>query len=129
MRIKISGKSLSGLMDVCDIDEVNKEYTALCDSSRHSFISNLKSIIKSINLFDLPPSLRMFNYKEYSLKGDTLKKAVKLRKLWHNIWSLQSMMASTRYASEEDILLLDEFETEVVLAVKSYYNFEIETFT
>ena len=124
MKIKTSGKSFKLLSDVCNKDKVFKDYKNLCESVTPTF----KSKFRYYNPLHLPPSLNMFHYGEYSLEGECLKDAISLRKIWHNIWSLENQIIKGRCFSDKDKLWMCEFETEVILRLKGYYDIEIETF-
>lgn len=120
MKIKTNGKSLHRLSTVCNIGLLEKEYISLCET--------VKISLKRYNPFHYPPSLRMFHYGEYNLKGEDLKRAVSLRNLWHKAWSFKNQIVQSKKVLEEDIVWLDSFETEVVIKLKEYYGVKIDTF-
>ena len=120
MKIKTNGKSLHQLSSVCDMSLLEKEYISLCET--------VKTSLKRYNPFHLPPSLRMFHYGEYNLKGDDLKRAVLLRDIWHEAWSFKNQVLQSEKVLEEDVVWLDSFETETVIKLKDYYRVKIDTF-
>lgn len=122
MKIITDGKSLYKLKQSCNKDEVLEAYTKLCNSSPR----NLKYYWKCLNPFVLPLSFIMFNYGEFSLKGEDAKKAKRLRRLWHDIRWFEEEICNNLQTNNK--LHLDNHDTKLVLLIASHYNVEINTY-
>lgn len=69
-------------------------------------------------MFKWPPSLRMASNYEYVASPITKFGMKKYRTFWHDYWSVLNLFPECE--NGEDNVILDEYETEVILSLRKY---------
>lgn len=121
MRMKIRGEHLEGLKSLCVIDKVESLYLEVCGKVESLSWSTR---FKMYNPLHLPPSFRMFDYREYDLVGEDKTKAKRLRRIYHDIWWFENHVIKNIRVPSNISITLDSYGTECVLRLAEYYKYK-----